>query len=441
MSITASNNPLPSDPNDKYKEKLDRGGYQGTAQDLQNQINELTAPDEITKKGVVNVVGDVLSIDALEFEWRLNTVEHTNVEDFSSTINPAGSGNKRVDIFVLTQYNAVVKIEGEVTTDFFVKRLAPEGTLECASVQIDGDTIGTPEVSDANTASLLAHIEKTDNPHQVTKEQVGLSNVDNTADIDKPVSTAQAAADADVLAAANAYTDSKVVGIYTFKGNKADYAALIATTGMAIGDVYNLLSNEKNYAWTGTAWDDIGGTFDISGKEDVTNKTDDETTSITESTKYFSVKGFWNAIKIKFFVNLPAKATAIVDADTLALGDSEDSGKTKTRTFAQLLVTLGTRLATYFQTKDTKFYIGTSGNVQDAWSGGTVYFTANCTITVPSTLGVSFEEFGFRTMPGVTVTWAITAPFTWETTPSTTPEKTDGLFTRYNGGNTVIIRW
>lgn len=34
------------------------------------------------------------------------------------------------------------------------------------------------------------HIANTDNPHQVTKEQVGLSNVDNTADIDKPISTA-----------------------------------------------------------------------------------------------------------------------------------------------------------------------------------------------------------------------------------------------------------
>lgn len=42
-----------------------------------------------------------------------------------------------------------------------------------------------------------AHIANTDNPHQVTKEQVGLSNVDNTADIDKPLSTAtQSAIDA-----------------------------------------------------------------------------------------------------------------------------------------------------------------------------------------------------------------------------------------------------
>lgn len=34
------------------------------------------------------------------------------------------------------------------------------------------------------------HINNTDNPHQVSKDQVGLGNVDNTSDLDKPISTA-----------------------------------------------------------------------------------------------------------------------------------------------------------------------------------------------------------------------------------------------------------
>ncbi len=36
-----------------------------------------------------------------------------------------------------------------------------------------------------------AHTENISNPHQVTKTQVGLGNVNNTSDADKPVSTAQ----------------------------------------------------------------------------------------------------------------------------------------------------------------------------------------------------------------------------------------------------------
>lgn len=38
---------------------------------------------------------------------------------------------------------------------------------------------------------ITEHIARTDNPHKVTKAQVGLGNCDNTADIDKPVSNPQ----------------------------------------------------------------------------------------------------------------------------------------------------------------------------------------------------------------------------------------------------------
>ena len=43
-------------------------------------------------------------------------------------------------------------------------------------------------------ADLSTHEQDTNNPHNVTKAQVGLGNVDNTADINKPVSTAQSEA-------------------------------------------------------------------------------------------------------------------------------------------------------------------------------------------------------------------------------------------------------
>ena len=43
----------------------------------------------------------------------------------------------------------------------------------------------------ATKIELMLHTYSKNNPHAVTKEQVGLGNVDNTADADKPVSTAQ----------------------------------------------------------------------------------------------------------------------------------------------------------------------------------------------------------------------------------------------------------
>lgn len=46
----------------------------------------------------------------------------------------------------------------------------------------------------ASQSSLNTHTTDVSNPHSVTKSQVGLGNVDNTSDVNKPVSTAQSAA-------------------------------------------------------------------------------------------------------------------------------------------------------------------------------------------------------------------------------------------------------
>lgn len=49
-------------------------------------------------------------------------------------------------------------------------------------------------IQNQNNAAVQAHMDNTQNPHGVTREQVGLGSADNTADMDKPVSTAQQAA-------------------------------------------------------------------------------------------------------------------------------------------------------------------------------------------------------------------------------------------------------
>jgi hypothetical protein len=45
-------------------------------------------------------------------------------------------------------------------------------------------------VKDTDVSALGGHVNNTNNPHSVTKAQVGLSDVDNTSDADKPISTA-----------------------------------------------------------------------------------------------------------------------------------------------------------------------------------------------------------------------------------------------------------
>lgn len=64
------------------------------------------------------------------------------------------------------------------------------------------DETATRAQADTNVnAKVDSHIANKSNPHGVTKAQVGLGNVNNTSDADKPVSTAQATAIADAKAA------------------------------------------------------------------------------------------------------------------------------------------------------------------------------------------------------------------------------------------------
>lgn len=60
---------------------------------------------------------------------------------------------------------------------------------------------------------------------------------------------------------------SDIVNAYIYKGSVASFSALPTTKNTA-GDIYNVEDTGKNYAWTGTEWDDLGGNFDI---ESITN--------------------------------------------------------------------------------------------------------------------------------------------------------------------------
>lgn len=61
--------------------------------------------------------------------------------------------------------------------------------------ELDDKLLGIPQMIEANSQKtdelrngILRHTKDAYNPHHVTKEQLGLSNVDNTSDADKPIS-------------------------------------------------------------------------------------------------------------------------------------------------------------------------------------------------------------------------------------------------------------
>lgn len=54
-----------------------------------------------------------------------------------------------------------------------------------------------------------------------------------------------------------------LVGVFHYKGSVATYADLPVADNQ-VGDVYNVLETGANYAWDGTAWDDLSGIVDLS---------------------------------------------------------------------------------------------------------------------------------------------------------------------------------
>lgn len=91
--------------------------------------------------------------------------------------------------------------------------------------------------------SLIAHINNFDNPHKITKSQIELENVDNTSDVNKPVSTAQQKAIDDAYANSNKYTDKKVADLINGAPETLDTLKEVADAIEASKTVEEALNN------------------------------------------------------------------------------------------------------------------------------------------------------------------------------------------------------
>lgn len=116
---------------------------------------------------------------------------------------------------------------------------------------VDADTLGgsTKEeiISEAQSGVDLSayatkeefssHTGNTSNPHGVTKAQVGLGNVDNTADAQKSVNYANSAGSANTASTATGMANSNP-GTASLKNIYAGTADIGAGAGLATGTIY-----------------------------------------------------------------------------------------------------------------------------------------------------------------------------------------------------------
>ncbi len=117
-----------------------------------------------------------------------------------------------------------IALSGGIETD---ETLSESG--KAAEAKATGDAIADAKKDAIDHAD--SHINQDDNPHGVTADQVGLGNVDNTADEDKPVSTAQAEA---IAEAKKAGTDAQTLA--NNAQTAADNAQTAADNAQAAAD-------------------------------------------------------------------------------------------------------------------------------------------------------------------------------------------------------------
>lgn len=209
---------------------------------------------------------------------------------------------------------------------------------------IDDGSIALVKLATMATASIIGRYTAGTGAPEVlsaatVKVMLGVNNVDNTSDVNKPVSTAQAAADTAALNSAKAYADGLVVGLlddrgsYNASGNtfpasggsgtagaimKGDIwyisgAGTLGGTAVNIGDSVRALADSPGQ--TASNWSVLESNIGFV-PENTANKSTSVETDKTSDTKFPSVKSVydWGVGKFAALAGLSTQVFSVAAA-------------------------------------------------------------------------------------------------------------------------------
>lgn len=142
-----------------------------------------TAGGNPVSLGELNIQSDWAQSDNLEDDF---------IKNKPSTFAPSAHTHTSTDV---TDFQASVTSNTNVAANTAARHTHSNISILNAITEAFTTTLKTAYDSTVtwittNGATLIAILTNTSNPHSVTKAQVGLSNVDNTSDLNKVVSTA-----------------------------------------------------------------------------------------------------------------------------------------------------------------------------------------------------------------------------------------------------------
>lgn len=204
------------------------------------------------------------------------------IEDFSNTVLLVEVKAVGDDLTFIYADGREFKFPLDVITNGLVKFVNDKAPDENGRVVINVDDISELRDFITSTTTELFRIDfefrkhenNTDNPHQVTKTQVGLSNVldieqaskvefdEHKNNLNNPHNVNAEQINTYEKQVIDNKIEQAVTSLMKYKGS-VPYKEDLPTTGNVIGDFYNVSIDGINYAWDGEKWDMVGGFTDV----------------------------------------------------------------------------------------------------------------------------------------------------------------------------------
>ena len=222
------------------------GGYQGTEEEFEQALASdiSVVANNVTN---INVVG--------------NNIENVNtaVDNMAAIIaapTAATQAEASASQAATSETNAQTSETNAATS---ASNASASATNASASA-----TIATTKASEATSSATSASASATSASTSATSASISSANAEIWAEgTDAQVTTLGGEHSSKGWANVSKQYAESIGSALKYKGSVSTYSAL-PSTGQEIGDTWNVLDTGDNYAWTGTEWDKLSGTVDLS---------------------------------------------------------------------------------------------------------------------------------------------------------------------------------
>lgn len=168
---------------------------EGLITNLTTRLNTLADSDDTTLDQLSEIVAYIKDNRTLIEGVTTSKVSVTDIVDSlesASTTKPLAARQGSVlDGKISDEVERATSAEETLTINLKAEKTRAEEAESANASAISSEVTRAKTAEEKNSAAIADHISDKENPHSVTKTQVGLGNVDNTSDANKPVSTAQ----------------------------------------------------------------------------------------------------------------------------------------------------------------------------------------------------------------------------------------------------------